>query len=41
MKMISKEGLKDAKIKTNNRAIGPLGYLSPKQYLEQYKKNKS
>lgn len=33
--------LKRHQDKTNNRAMRPLGYLSPKQYLEQYKKNKN
>lgn len=32
--------LKRHQDKTNNRAMRPLGYLSPRQYLEQYKKNK-
>jgi len=37
----SKRRLKRHQDKTNNQAMRPLGYLSPKQYLEQYKKNKS
>ena len=36
-----KRRLKRHQDKTNNRTMRPLGYLSPKQYLEQYKKNKS
>lgn len=36
-----KRRLKRHKDRTNNRAMEPLGYLPPKQYLEQYKKNRS
>jgi integrase core domain protein len=36
-----KRRLKRYQNKTNSRAMRLLGYLSPKQYLEQYKKNKS
>lgn len=32
-----KRRLKRHQDKTNNRAMRPLGYLSPKQYLEQHK----
>ena len=36
-----KRRLKRHQDKTNNRPMRPLKYLSPKQYLEQYKNNQS